>query len=91
MYSALQRSAFRIFHNPIMTPYKDLSGRSGIEAYEIRDRSIAIRFKYGGVYVYDYNIPGRDAVEEMKRLAQQGRDLSAYISRNVRRQYARKL
>jgi hypothetical protein len=74
-----------------MTPYKDLSGRSGIEAYEIRDRSIVVRFKHAGSYVYNYDNPGPEEVEVMKRLAQQGRDLSTYISQKVRRRYAKKL
>jgi hypothetical protein len=74
-----------------MTPYKDLSGRSGIEAYEIRDRSIVVRFKHAGAYVYNYENPGAEEVEIMKRLAQQGQDLSTYISQKVRRRYAKKL
>ena len=74
-----------------MTPYKNLSGTSGVAAYEIRDQSIVIEFKRNGKYIYDYNRPGLEQVEEMKRLAVKGRDLSTYISRNVRKRFARKL
>ena len=74
-----------------MIPYKDLSGRSGIEAYEIRDRSIVVRFKHAGAYVYNYDSPGAEEVEMMKHLAEQGKDLSTYISQKVRRRYAKKL
>lgn len=74
-----------------MTPYKDLAGSSGVESYEIRDRSIVVRFKYAGSYIYNYDSPGVDEVETMKKLAQQGSGLSSYISRNVKRRYAKKL
>ena len=74
-----------------MTPYKNLSGKSGVAAYEIRDQSIVIEFRYKGKYIYNHERPGREHVEEMKRLAVTGRDLSTYISRNVRTKFARKL
>ena len=74
-----------------MTPYKDLSGRSGIDAYEIRDRAIVVRFKHAGAYVYNYDSPGPEEVETMKRLAESGRDLSTFISQKVKRRYPKKL
>ncbi len=74
-----------------MTSYKDLSGRSGIDAYEIRGRSIIVRFKHAGAYLYNYENPGLEEVEMMKRLAEQGRGLATYISQRVKRRYAKKL
>ena len=74
-----------------MKPYRDLSGRSGIEAYEILDDGILIAFKGGGTYRYDVRNPGRLAVAVMKRLAVEGRGLSTYITRHVRDDYAEKL
>jgi hypothetical protein len=74
-----------------MTPYKDLKGNSGVVAYEIGDRSIIVEFRHHDRYVYDYSRPGHDHVETMKKLAREGRDLSTYISKNVRKQFARKL
>jgi hypothetical protein len=74
-----------------MTPYKNLSGKSGVAAYEIRDQSIVIEFRYKGKYIYNYDRPGKEHVEEMKRLAVKGRDLSTYISRNVKKKFARKI
>lgn len=42
-------------------------------------------FEMGGKpYSYSYNRAGRENVEEMKRLANNGAGLSAYITRNVR-------
>jgi hypothetical protein len=74
-----------------MTPYKTLSGDSGVTAYEIRKTAILVKFRGGGSYLYDYQTPGRSDVEEMKRLAVEGRGLASYISQHVRKRYARKL
>lgn len=74
-----------------MRPYEDSSHESGVSAYEFGDDFIAVRFKSGEVYVYDYRSTGRAAVEKMKRLAESGRGLSTYISREVRENYATKL
>lgn len=74
-----------------MKPYLDQAGRSGIEAFEIRDESIVIEFKRDGRYIYNYQTPGKEHVEEMKRLAIAGRGLSTYISQKVRKRFARKI
>jgi hypothetical protein len=71
-----------------MERYKNISGDSGVVAYEIFDQSIKIQFKDGGIYVYSYAIPGRHAVEAMKKLAVIGAGLATYINRNVRKAYA---
>jgi hypothetical protein len=73
-----------------MTPYSNSNGASGVAAHEIRRESIVIEFKHGGKYLYDYDTTGREHVEEMKRLALEGRGLATYINRNVRRRYAKK-
>ena len=74
-----------------MTPYGNSSGNSGIVAFEIRDNAIHIQFKHGPIYVYNDVVPGREHVEEMKRLALEGRGLSTYISKHVRKLFAAKL
>jgi len=74
-----------------VTRYKKLSGKSGVDSYEIREKSIVIKFRYAGKYLYNYDRPGREYVEEMKRLAVAARDLSTYISKNVQKRFARKL
>lgn len=73
-----------------MESYPNLSGNSGVEAFEIHDDSIVVRFSGGPTYVYDYVRPGRLHVEHMKRLARDGRGLSTYISQHVRGAFARK-
>lgn len=64
-----------------MQPYRNLAGNSGVEAFDILRDGIKVRFVNGGTYLYDYRVPGRTRVEEMKRLARAGRGLSTYISK----------
>jgi hypothetical protein len=76
-----------------MKTYRNLSGDSGVAAYEIGDDFIAIRFKPSGdIYWYTNTSIGARHVAEMKRLAQRGQGLSTYISRHpdVKAGYARK-
>lgn len=74
-----------------MKRYRDLTGHSGVEAYEILDDAIVVAFKGGGVYRYDVRHPGRLAVAVMKRLAVEGRGLSTYITRNIGDDFAEKI
>lgn len=74
-----------------MRPYKNISRKAGIKAYEIGEHTITIMFTDGGVYVYDHNVPGKEHVEQMKRLAEKGRGLTTYINQHVRDNYAHKL
>ncbi|AMR79508.1 hypothetical protein [Cupriavidus nantongensis] len=73
-----------------MKPYRNLSGRSGIDAYELGPEYIRVRFEDGRVYTYDYRRPGRSHVEQMKRLAKAGRGLCSYISQEIGRNFADK-
>jgi hypothetical protein len=62
---------------------------SGVAEFEILPREIHLRFHNDRrVYVYDYDHPGPEHVEQMKRLARAGRGLSSYVSRYVRGNYA---
>lgn len=74
-----------------MPAYANRGGDSGVTSYEIDDDSIIIEFKDGSQYLYNDSSPGPAAVEEMKRLAQAGEGLNSYISRYVRKNYAKKL
>lgn len=73
-----------------VTPYKNLSGNSGITAYQIAGDRITLQFNNGHTYVYTYHTPGRDAVEAMKILAEKGIGLSTYISKVIRGRYEEK-
>jgi hypothetical protein len=75
----------------VMEPYPARGGDSGVAAFEIRPEAIVLRFKDGGVYLYDRRKPGRHHVEQMKQLARAGRGLATYMNRNVRENYAARL
>jgi hypothetical protein len=73
-----------------MTPYKNLSGHSGVVAYAIKDDAIHVRFRDGDApnYLYDAASVGKDKLATMKKLAQAGRGLSTFISQQVGGNYA---
>ena len=73
-----------------MTPYRNLGGNSGIEAYEIGPDFIRVQFSDGSVYWYTYEKPGPQNVEHMKQLAVNGQGLNSFINTTVRDDYARK-
>jgi hypothetical protein len=72
--------------------YRNLSGKSGVEAFEIGPDFIAVQFRTGTVYWYTKNSMGEVHLNELKRLAIRGRGLSTYISTHpdVSGGYARK-
>jgi len=70
--------------------YLDLSGDGGIEGFIISPNAIAILFDNGFWYTYNYARPGKEHVEEMKRLARLGKGLKTYINKNVRNNYGGK-
>ena len=67
-----------------MIPYENISGNSGVVAYDAKEEGITVQFRSGRytVYTYAYESAGADAVEAMKNLAQQGHGLNSYISKN---------
>lgn len=74
-----------------MKTYRNLSGNSGVAAYEIGKTFIKIKFSgESGIYIYDYKMPGKAVVEHMKSLALKGLGLSTYISQEVRNNFSRK-
>lgn len=74
-----------------MQPYRDISGDSGVAAYEIGNGSITVQFSRGGTYLYDSSAPGAAHVAEMQRLAQAGDGLNTYINQHVRKNYAARI
>jgi hypothetical protein len=67
------------------------STNSGVASFALAEDSITVRFKSGDTYRYDYETPGKRLVEQMKKLARQGRGLSTFISRQVKHAYRAKL
>jgi hypothetical protein len=74
-----------------MRPYRNLSGTSGVVAFEFGDHHIDIQFRDGYCYRYDYAKPGRKEVETMKSLARTGKGLATFINQNVRERFAKRL
>ncbi len=65
-----------------MKIYKDINGDSGISAYDYGDDWIKVYFKRGGIYEYRASKIGELHISEMKRLADTGDGLNAYIIKN---------
>jgi hypothetical protein len=72
-----------------MTPYSNLSGDSGVAAYEIGSDFIKVQFRHSTkLYIYDSAKPGSSHVQQMQRLAVAGRGLSTYISQHIKKNYS---
>lgn len=67
-----------------MEPYSNLSGQSGVLAYQLGNEYIIVQFKTGQYVFYKYtNVSaGGPVVERLKALAVQGSGLNSYISTN---------
>ena len=74
-----------------MEIYKNLSGDSGVHAFQIGADFIIVGFKKGGTYRYSYRSAGRRNIEQMKTLARRGQGLGTFINRYVKKEYERKI
>jgi hypothetical protein len=65
---------------------------SGISAYEIGDNHIKVKFSDRSViYTYSYRKAGKIHVENMKKLAKDGKGLNTYINQHVKDSYDKML
>ncbi len=71
-----------------MNRYVNLSGSSGVVAYQMHEDSILVQFSDRMKYLYTNASAGILNVAEMKRRARAGRGLSRYISARCRSLYA---
>lgn len=74
-----------------MKRYKDITGLSGVTAYEAGKDSITVEFNHDTVYLYTYASSGKRTIEKMKRLANAGKGLSTYISQVVKDKFETKI
>ena len=74
-----------------MKKYLNKEGHSGVTGYEINPKGILVEFNHDAVYLYTYESAGSKAIDIMKTLAEDGRGLSTYISRNVKDNYKEKV
>ena len=72
-----------------MKAYRNIDGDSGVAAYEYGSDWIRVQFTTGAVYEYSYASAGRGNIEEMKRLADSGDGLNAFINTTVKKLYVR--
>ena len=75
-----------------MQPYRNLSGKSGVVAFEIGDDFVSVVFQGDPLaYVYSASQIPPAKIARMKALALAGRGLASFISRNadVRDAYTR--
>ncbi len=73
-----------------MERYKNLGGDSSVSAYEVGQGAINVQFSDGWLYLNTTQSAGAANISEMQRLASLGRGLNSYISRFVRKGYAKK-
>lgn len=73
-----------------MQLYKDLDGDSGVYAYEYGADYIRVIFTTGAIYLYTYKSAGAENIEQMKKLADYGDGLNAFINSQVRKKYEKK-
>jgi hypothetical protein len=77
-----------------MKPYRDTNGDSGVEAYDYGNDWIDVRFGAGSTRNYRYESAkiGQSHIETMKRLADAGDGLNAYINthRDVAKGYSKR-
>jgi hypothetical protein len=74
-----------------MKTYRDIDGDTGVAAYEYGPDWIQVEFKTGSVYEYTYASAGQNKIETMKQLADSGEELNAFINKNVRKLYSRRV
>ena len=74
-----------------MKKYNDIDNDSGVNSFEIGVDYIDVTFKDGSIYRYTHASAGKDNIERMKKLAESGDGLNAFINSNVRKKYARKI
>jgi hypothetical protein len=74
-----------------MKRYENRSGCGGITGYKPLSDGIILEFNYDDEYLYEYSKPGKEHVERMKILAEQGEGLTTYVNQHVRGNYKKKL
>jgi hypothetical protein len=73
-----------------MKRYANVSGESGVIAYDERPGLIVVQFQGGEKYEYTARSAGASVVADMQRLARAGRGLSTFIAKH-RPGFARRL
>ncbi len=73
-----------------MQVYRDVNHDSGIRGYDVGDTYITVWFDgTTRPYTYSYASAGAENVETMKKLAEKGDGLNAFINKFVKFKYVR--
>lgn len=71
-----------------MTLYRSICGNSGVYSYEIGSDYIDVRFKETPqIFRYSYLSAGKENIEKMKELAENGYGLYSFINMHVKELY----
>jgi hypothetical protein len=70
-----------------MDLYSNMSGDSGVYAYDSGSDFITVFFTSGKQYTYTYKSAGTSNVEQMKNLARAGSGLNSFINKNCKNDY----
>ena len=71
-----------------MESYRNSSGTSEVDGFEIGNDYIRVQFSTGQTYKYSYSgKAGRYHVENMKSLAKMGSGLNSYVNSYVKSKY----
>ena len=65
-----------------MTRYANISGNSGVTAFEIQSESIWVQFRGGPAYLYPSSCIGEGNLQTMCGLATNGQGLGTFINTN---------
>jgi hypothetical protein len=71
-----------------MAHYNDVSGTSGITAFQSNNDSITIEYKGGSAYLYSDQVAGSANVGHMKTLAASGQGLNSFINKHLTKSQA---
>ncbi len=85
---------YRKFEVTFAANYPYSNPGTNVTGYEVdadrRGKLIRVRFRDGSVYTYTEASAGRQAIDDMERLAEAGAGLNAYINRHARHAWASK-
>ena len=68
-----------------MKTYRNIDGDSGVKTYEYGSDYIKVQFSTDEPYLYTYERAGKSNIEQMKKLADSGEGLNAFINTHVRK------
>ena len=72
-----------------MQKYKNLNNDSEVEAYDIDEDYVLIKFKNNVRYLYNEHHTGKENLEILKKLAKEGKGLNHFINEHLAKKHAK--